>query len=87
MQFPWHAWRRRRRKATFVNPFKDKATLGKFLGEVAAAIFSGELDIKEAHEIERLTVDFFRLLSVKDFVFDLSDAVTPEPNRKLPYAT
>jgi len=88
MQLPWHAWRRRKHKATFEgNPFKDKATLGKFLGSVAAGVFTGELTVKEARQIELLTTDFFKLLGVKDFAFELSDVITSEPSRKLPYAT
>jgi hypothetical protein len=85
MRFPWH---RRKPKTTFPNPFKDKATLGKFLGSVAAGVFTGELNIKEARQIELLTTDFFKLLTVKDFTFELGDAIEPQADReKLPYAT
>ena len=89
MQLPWHAWRRRKRKATFEgNPFISKKTLGRFLGQLASGVFNGEISEGEARACEKVIVDFFKLLTVKDFTFELNDAIEPEDAReRLPYAT
>ena len=77
MQLPWHAWRRRRRKRYEEPPFASRQALAKFLGATAAACFNGDLSEKRVHAIERLTVDFLKVLAVHDFHFELQDALQP----------
>ena len=80
-------WRRRRKRQTFEgNPFLSKKTLARFLGQLASSVFNGELTEREARACEKVIVDFFKLLSVKDFAFDVGDTIEPEPDRKLSYA-
>jgi hypothetical protein len=79
-------FKQRKRNETLENPFVDKRSLAQFLGRTCAALISGEINHESAHEIERLTSDFFKMLSFKDFSFELLEGVT-EPERKLPYAT
>jgi hypothetical protein len=62
--------------------------LGRFLGQLASGLFNGEISEGEARACEKVIVDFFKLLDVKDFTFELGDAIEPEQNRdKLRYAT
>jgi S-adenosylmethionine synthetase len=79
-------FRRRKRIQITENPFKNKRTLSEFLGKTAGALVAGEISHEEAHEIERLTLDFFKMLGFKDFSFEVFDGLT-EPERKLPYST
>jgi hypothetical protein len=79
---------RKRKRAEFQgNPFLSKRRLAQFLGNLAAATFNGQISEGEARAMERIVVDFFKLLDVKDFSFELGDAIEPQPDRKLPYAT
>jgi hypothetical protein len=75
-------FRKRKREFQGTNPFVSKKDLARFLGQVAGAVFNEELNEKQAHEIERLVVDFLKVLNVHDFTFEVSDALTHEPTRE-----
>ena len=85
MRFPW----RRKRKATFEgSPFVSKKRLAQYLGNLAMATFNGEISEGEARACEKIIVDFFQLLNIRDFALELGDTIEPQQNReKLAYAS
>jgi hypothetical protein len=79
---------RRSRIVAGENPFRNKTSLGKFLGQLAAGVIEGRISEREAEVSQKLVTDFLRLLAVQDFAFELDAVTSPRPDRKeLSYAT